>query len=822
MAMHTMDASCSCLLLLLVCFLLLLPVTYSASTPCNATGWICYVNGYYNLTTLGRSNGSRPVDYPIAQVNASWVNRDADGGGGNRRFRYDDGSIVRPLLLRGASGPSFACGFFCRDSCNATLFSIFLVDTNGSSAIRNRSSGFPQVVWSANRDNHVGEGARLQLAPDGRLVLSDHGGAEVWSAGKNVSGMILTEAGNLVLYNSTGDTVWQSFDHATDTVLQGQPAAGQRLVSNVSNQTQDKFFIDVRHDSFDAFIATVDNATNMYYSEHGKIQGGILFPSSDNQQDTARSTVITITAARQFLRLDSDGHLRHYEWSSENSSWNAGTDRLLVGMFGDQCMYPTVCGNYGICSDGQCSCPEDSNHFRPVDRRKPNHGCSLSPPLSCDRSRGIHSLIRLENILYSGYVGPADLPGTDVQRCKEACLRNCSCKAAFFKPHGADSLKGDCFLPSHIFSLIENQEAVTGVYKSLAFLKVQRTGKRSWVLESVLGSVLFALFLLCLLVAGRSVLRRRRQAKDELEGCELPHLPGMPARFSYKELKSATRNFSRLLGEGGFSSVYYGTLPDGVSVAVKLLGLKCHGMKEFLAEVETIGSIHHVNLVRLVGYCAHKLHRLLDRLRIHVQRLPGQVAKGLAYLHEDCRRRIAHLDIKPENILLDEAFNAKVSDFGLSKLIDRDQSQVLTTMRGTPGYLAPEWLTSMITEKVDVYSFGIVVLEMVCGRRNFDVGSRPKPNSTLVKEAISAAQEDRLLEIVDGKCGGVEFYTDEAVKTLRMALWCLQGDPDKRPPMSVVVKALEGVVNIEPFPDCNFSRPPAQATDYTQIYSGGS
>ncbi|XP_027061915.1 G-type lectin S-receptor-like serine/threonine-protein kinase SD2-5 [Coffea arabica] len=208
----------------------------------------------------------------------------------------------------------------------------------------------------------------------------------------------------------------------------------------------------------------------------------------------------------------------------------------------------------------------------------------------------------------------------------------------------------------------------------------------------------------------------------------------MPTRFPFEDLKIATANFSKKLGQGGFGSVFEGSLRDGTKVAVKCLDGIGQVKKSFLAEVESIGSIHHVNLVRLVGFCAEKSHRLLvyefmsnGSLEKWIYR-QGQeivldwkcrrkivldIAKGLTYLHEDCRQKIIHLDIKPQNILLDDKFNAKLSDFGLSKLIDRDQSQVVTTMRGTPGYLAPEWLSAVITEKVDVYSFGAVVVSFL-------------------------------------------------------------------------------------------------------------
>ncbi|KAL7185271.1 hypothetical protein ACSBR2_027241 [Camellia fascicularis] len=208
---------------------------------------------------------------------------------------------------------------------------------------------------------------------------------------------------------------------------------------------------------------------------------------------------------------------------------------------------------------------------------------------------------------------------------------------------------------------------------------------------------------------------------------------------------------------------------DGTKVAVKHLNGFGQVKKSFLAEVETIGSIHQVNLVRLIGFCAEKSYRLLVYEYIsngsldtwifqrHQEQTLGwqsrkkiimDIAKRLTYLHEKCRQKIFHLDIKPQNILLDEDFNAKISDFGLSKLIDKDQSQVITMMRGTPGYLSPEWLSSIITEKVDVYSFGVVVLEMLCGRKNLD-RSHPEEDMHLLDLFKRKAEEERLLDIVD-------------------------------------------------------------------------
>ena len=269
-------------------------------------------------------------------------------------------------------------------------------------------------------------------------------------------------------------------------------------------------------------------------------------------------------------------------------------------------------------------------------------------------------------------------------------------------------------------------------------------------------------------------------------------------------------------------------------VAVKCLNSVNQGGKEFLVEVKTIGSVHHINLVRLIGYCAERSHRLLvyeymsngslDKWIFNKnqyvsldwktrQKIITNIAKGLSYLHEECRQKIAHLDIKPQNILLDEEFNAKVSDFGLAKLLDRNQSQVMTRMRGTPGYLAPEWLTSRITEKADVYSFGVVVMEIVCGRRNLDF-SHPEELAHLISLLKNKAEANRLLDIVDSRISDMHLHGKEAVEMLKLSMWCLQSDSNNRPSMSVVLKVLDGSIEVESRIDYNFTALPVSKNAY--------
>ncbi|CAN6227585.1 unnamed protein product [Urochloa humidicola] len=410
--------------------------------------------------------------------------------------------------------------------------------------------------------------------------------------------------------------------------------------------------------------------------------------------------------------------------------------------------------------------------------------------------------------------------------------------------YGDNESNGDCQWATKVFSMQSIQPQIVH-YNSTAYLKVQispfpsaSTATKKKVFTATIASIIAIVVIA--IVAVTLYVRRSGKYQDIEEEFDFDQLPGMPMRFSYEKLRECTEDFSKKLGEGGFGSVFEGKL-DEERVAVKRLESARQGKKEFLAEVETIGSIEHINLVRLVGFCAEKLHRLLvyecmprgslDRWIYYRHnnapldwgtrcRIILDIAKGLCYLHEECRRKIAHLDIKPQNILLDENFNAKLADFGLSKLIDRDKSKVMTVMRGTPGYLAPEWLTSQITEKVDIYSFGVVVMEVICGRKNID-NSQPEESIQLINLFREKAQNNQLTDMIDKQSDDMAAHQEEVIQMMKLAMWCLQNDSSRRPLMSMVVKVLEGTMTVEACIDYSFfSADPVLSIEGNQsIYS---
>ncbi|MBA0782528.1 hypothetical protein Gotri_000403 [Gossypium trilobum] len=712
-------------------------------------------------------------------------------------FSFPETDIsVMPVLVNGI----FVCGFHCSYHGNTCQFAISIFNTSFNGDYRFPQSSFPpQVVWSANRDKPVDVQALLELTFEGKFMLKDANDTSVWSqgtVGKLVSRLNLTAEGNLMLLNKADHIVWQSFDHPTDTLVRGQRLVpGQKLKASVSpdDPREGLYAFAISRGVFTAYMDL--NPPQIYYTS--SVEDNVEFKNKWFGS-------FYVGDWGSFIRLGSDGHLKAYELTE--SGWE-GID--LLGL--DQCSYPLPCGKYSLCSKEGCSCLDtvsesETTFFKPINSTSLDHGCYAVSPISCEPSVH-HSFIELKG----GYSQPiysslfSDTIIT-LEICKETCLKNCSCKAAIYN-------LGYCYFLSQVFSIEKNYSS--DYYSNSAFIKVQNYPEKkrqngAVIVGSTLGAVLVVL-----LICGLFFLRAEKGFEEAEEHC-LDNMLGMPTRFSYEELKNITKNFSNKLGEGGFGSVFHGILPLGSDVAVKHQFNIGAVNKSFIAEVQTIGSIHHYNLVSLVGFCAESSNRLLvyeymangslDRWIFNQNRdlalgwqirrkIILDIAKGLAYLHEECNQKIIHLDIKPQNILLDENFNAKISDFGLSKLIGKDQSRVITAMRGTPGYMAPEWLSSCITEKVDVYSFGIVVLEILCGRRNVDV-SQQEEDMHLLGLFRRKQEEGQLMDLVDKCSDDMQSNAAEVVELMKVAAWCLQTEYARRPSMSTVVKLFEGSVDV--------------------------
>ncbi|KAH7859570.1 hypothetical protein Vadar_002694 [Vaccinium darrowii] len=506
--------------------------------------------------------------------------------------------------------------------------------------------------------------------------------------------------------------------------------SGRKLIASTSSSdhSQGLFSLSVRYGSLFGCFET--NPPLVYYKS---ILEEVTSPTNSKEEyvvfksGSFNGQAVPLGSTAQFMRLEPDGHLKVYEWGGDE--WKAVADLLTLNI--QECGYPMACGNYSICSNhGRSGCLEgSSNEIGNFKQTSYNLGCSLVTPITCNFSR-YHNVLELK---YTSYftLNPENYDELDnktgVQDCKNACLRNCSCKATLFRYDDSYDNAGrrGCMLLSDVFSLLNNE----GGYNNISvFLKVQNSPKKQSPLPMdvpqkkskrgtiVLGSSLGAFFGVCLLVGSCVLIFKRKRELEELDDeFSIHNVPGMPTQFSYNNLKTATNDFNNKLGEGGFGLVFQGTLSDGTGVAVK-----------------------HLN------------------------------------------------------------------DFGLSKLIDKDQSQVVTTTRGTVGYLAPEWLSSTITGKVDVCSFGVVVLEILCGQKNLD---RSQP-----EEDKRKAEEGLLLDLVDKHNNEMQLHGAEVVEMMRVALWCLQGDFTRRPSISVVVKVLEGSMDVENNLDYSFTSPAVPRT----------
>ncbi|CAN1263273.1 Probable LRR receptor-like serine/threonine-protein kinase At1g56130 [Linum perenne] len=333
----------------------------------------------------------------------------------------------------------------------------------------------------------------------------------------------------------------------------------------------------------------------------------------------------------------------------------------------------------------------------------------------------------------------------------------------------------------------------------------------------IVGIVIGILVPCSLLAFAIIVIIRRKRRQRAFEDHELEGIDTRPYTFSYAELRGATKDFSasNKLGEGGFGPVYLGKLDDGRVIAVKQLSVQSHqGKSQFIAEIATISAVQHRNLVKLYGCCIEGENRLLvyeylenkslDKALFEESSLnldwPTRydiclgIARGLAYLHEESRLRIVHRDVKASNILLDSELVPKISDFGLAKLYDDKKTHISTRVAGTIGYLAPEYaMRGHLTEKADVFAFGVVALEIVSGRPNSDT-TLDEEKMYLLEWAWHLHENNREVELADSRLP--EYDEDELKRFVGIALLCTQASPSLRPSMSRVVAMLSGDVEV--------------------------
>ncbi|CAK8561983.1 unnamed protein product [Lathyrus sativus] len=392
--------------------------------------------------------------------------------------------------------------------------------------------------------------------------------------------------------------------------------------------------------------------------------------------------------------------------------------------------------------------------------------------------------------------------GSNCRRCLEDAVTRIgsSCR----KKEDGRALNSGCYLrfsPHKFYNNSSTNDAVAG-----------NRGHRKMAIILAASSAVLALLLVAATMAffiRKSVMRKRRERKQF--GTLLDTVNKSKLNVPYEILEKATNYFNdeNKLGQGGSGSVYKGVMPDGKTVAVKRLSFNStQWVDHFFNEVNLISGIDHKNLVKLLGcsitgpesllvyeyvpnqslYDYLSVRRICQPLSWEVRhKIILGIAEGLAYLHEESNVRIIHRDIKLSNILLEDDFTPKIADFGLARLFPEDNSHISTVVAGTLGYMAPEYvIRGKLTEKADVYSFGVLVIEIVSGKKN---SSYVLNSSSILQTVWSLYGSNKLSDIVDPILEG-NFPADEACQMLRIGLLCAQATAELRPLMSVVVKMI--------------------------------
>ncbi|XP_044947410.1 putative receptor protein kinase ZmPK1 isoform X2 [Hordeum vulgare subsp. vulgare] len=730
-------------------------------------------------------------------------------------------------ILQSPDG-TFSCGFYGVYD-NAFTFSIWY------SKAANRT-----VVWSANRHRPVHSRRNIQHAQ-------------------------LLDTGNLVMKNTSGATIWQSFDSPTDTLLPAQYiTATTKLVSTTQSHAPGNYIFRFNDISLLSLIYDVPEVSDIYWpnpdnsvydnnrSRYNSTRLAILdnngvLASSDFADGVLLKASDAASGTKRRLTLDPDGNLRLYSLNDSDGMWS-----VSMVAISQPCTIHGLCGQNGICHyspEPTCSCPPGYVMTNPGNWTQ---GCTASFNIPCHDQEPM-KFVKLPHTDFWGS-DQKRLLGVSFEACRNSCINDCTCKG-FQYQQGT----GSCYPKALLFNgkSCATRSVRTIYLKIPARLNVSDTPiPQSNVLDPApprldcnqmsrgirypfpdlhktgdeeLNWLYFYSFIVAIFVFEVSFITfawffvlRRELRPSEMWAAEEGYrvMTSHFRRYSYRELVEATRKFRVELGRGSSGTVYKGVLEDERPVAVKKLENVSRGKEEFQAELSVIGRIYHMNLARIWGVCSEGSHRLLvceyvengslanilfnDQKAIVLDwkqrfNIALGIAKGLAYLHHECLEWVIHCDVKPENILLDTNFEPKITDFGLTKLLNRGgATQNMSQVRGTIGYIAPEWVSSLpITAKVDVYSYGVVLLELLSGTRvsELAVGSGSEVHSKLQKlvrvlaDKLGGLEESSINEFVDPELGG-QFSYVQARTMIKLAVSCLQEDRNKRPTMESVVQTL--------------------------------
>ncbi|XP_077243372.1 G-type lectin S-receptor-like serine/threonine-protein kinase At4g27290 isoform X1 [Tasmannia lanceolata] len=528
------------------------------------------------------------------------------------------------------------------------------------------------------------------------------------------------------------------------------------------------------------------------------------------------------------MDLDYSGIFQRLIWNEESHRWVQFWSALQ-----DQCDNYAVCGPYGICSVTRtpvCECLQGFEPKSPQNwlMRDGSDGCERRMSLDC--RNGSDGFLRLEHVK-SPDTRKARLDASlSSNQCENECLNNCSCTA--YASADANGWGNGCVIwYGDLIDIKFFDDGGDVIYVRLAVSELDTRKsksslgrKRMLVIAIVIISLVVLLLLSCgcwrwrmrrkmrvLLYLGlmvkessRENLSRTFEPKGGMNGMEFP-------LFDLGTVVAATENFSdsKKLGEGGFGPVYKGKLFSGQEIAVKRLSRNSgQGTEEFRNEVMLISKLQHRNLVKILGYCIQGEEKMLiyeympnnsldsyifDQSRRALLAWSKRfdiivaIARGVLYLHEDSRLRIIHRDLKASNVLLDNEMNPKISDFGLARIFGGNQTQANTRrVVGTYGYMSPEYaMNGLFSVKSDVFSFGVILLEIISGKKNSCYVD--DPSITLIGHVWELWKEDRALELLDPSIMVNTCAENEVLRCIHVGLLCVQESPSDRPTMSAVV-----------------------------------